>query len=131
MSQEGRLFSLKATATLGTPAWVWVPEPSHLLSLPPTPSLCAPGKVCGCAGRELAGEGGGGGAEASSPAIWTVGPLFSVPKLDRIHHFPSLVISRPPSCPHEEAGLAVTALGFKLLMKEGEVIEELLMAVAI
>ena len=34
-------------------------------------------------------------------------------------------------CPHEEAGLAVTALGFKLLMKEGEVIEELLMAVAI
>lgn len=95
------------------------PEPSLLLSLPGLPPCALLGRCAGVQGgsREGAGRGGRCGAEASSPATWTVGPAFSVPKLDRIRRFPSLVIPRCPSCPCEETGTAVTALGFKLPLK--------------
>lgn len=91
------------------------PEPSHLLSLPGLP-LCAPGKVCGCAGREQAGEGGAGRRPARlQHGRWA--PHSRCPSKTTFAIFLPWLFPFP-SCPCEEAGTAVTALGFKLPMKE-------------
>ena len=119
-SQEGRSFSLKATATPGFQPGSRCPKPSHLLS-PPHP--CAPGKVCrGGAG----GEGGG----ARRPARLQHARRAPHPRAQARPRspFPFPGYFPFPPCPREEAGTAVTALGQTALK---EVIELLLRAVAI
>ena len=93
-SQEGRSFSLKATATPGFQPGSRCPKPSHLLS-PPLSLRSWEGVRCAGAGQAGREVGRGGQLACNMHG----GPPILGPRLDPIHRFPSLVTSRSLPAP--------------------------------